>query len=98
MHAPLPPGVTERDPAAWAQRRQEYEEKWAHVRRLMVDFLEFHKYCPRHACRRVGACQSKTVACHEEAFPILREHFYPRLRAAMRAAKTGAGATGKRDA
>jgi hypothetical protein len=78
-HGPLPPGVTERDPAAHAQRRWEHEEFWRWWKHVVADYLEMGKYCPRIACRRAKACVDKDARCHDEALPVLKETFYAGL-------------------
>ena len=89
IHGPLPSGVNETDPAAHAQRRREREESDLWRKRLVVEWCKVYEYCPRKACRRSGACRSPTVACHDEAKPVLDELFYPQFRAALLQRKGG---------
>src|SRR6185295_20415223 len=73
---PLPPGVKEFTPPAHAQRQREIDERRIWVKRLAEEWIEFHKVCPRHACKRNGACQSPTIACHDEYKEVFEELFY----------------------
>jgi hypothetical protein len=86
-HAPLPDGVSERDPQAHAQRAREYAAEWEWKKRFVVELAEVPRYCPRKACKRSRACVSPKVACYDEAEDLLREIFFPRLKAALKADK-----------
>ena len=67
------------DPVRLAERTRQVNALRRYVNLLIMDWIEFHKICPRKACRRAGACRSPTVECHEENFETLKEHFYPDL-------------------
>jgi hypothetical protein len=97
-NGPLPPGVTERDPAAHAQRRREREESWRWFCRVIVEWYEVYRYCPRQNCRRNGACMSPTVICHEEAKELIEEIVYPKLRAVIHKYEAEGGAAGGTEA
>jgi hypothetical protein len=84
LHGPLPEGVTERDPIAHEQRSREHIESWEWIKRFIVEAAEVPRYCPRKACKRNRACMSYKVACYDEAEDVLREIFFPRLRAALK--------------
>ena len=76
----LPPGIEEDTAEAKAWHWEHRHEFGPWSKRLIVDFVEMHKYCPRKACRRAKACRSPTFACHDEAKPVLDEAFYPQFR------------------
>ena len=80
---PLPRGVGPRDPAGLAQRERERMATMLWLNRLVIEWTGLYNACPRKACQRAGACRGKTVPCHEEALPLLREKFYPRLHAVL---------------
>jgi hypothetical protein len=83
LRAPLPEGVTERDPLAHEQRSREHIEAWEWTKRLIVEMAEAPRYCSRKACHRNRACMSAKVACYDEAEAVLRKYYFPRLRAAL---------------
>jgi hypothetical protein len=72
------------DPVLLEARTRQNRALDRHTDRIIMDWLEFHQICPRHACRRAGICKSPTVECHEENFATLKEHFYPKLLKALR--------------
>ena len=91
FHRPLPPGVRETDPEAWAQRHRESEEQYLYLKRMVVGFARFHRYCPLKACRRAGECRSPTVECHDANVKELRKEVYPAMRVVVRAALRAKG-------
>ena len=93
-HAPLPEGVSERDPIAHEIRSREHVLDWEWKRRMVVEMAEMPRYCPRKGCRRSRACVSPTVACFQEQEDLLRKDFIPRLVRAMKEDKRRREAAG----
>ena len=57
---PLPPFVDDK-----GMRSEEMELA---IKRRVVAWVDMHKYCPRHGCRRAGACQSATFVATTRRF------------------------------
>lgn len=93
----IPPGASEDTEegnalmAAWVARTPFFVQHW------LVDFYQFHKYCPRKACRREGACRSARFVCYDEAEPWLRENVYPEIRRLIRDDENPANAAKETD-
>ena len=80
----LPPGVEDGSKEANAYlfaHRSEFRPWW---KRLMAEWFEFHKCCPRKACRRARVCSDPAVGCFEAAEPFLREDVYPKFKEYLR--------------
>jgi hypothetical protein len=95
FRGPSPEGVSEPDPIAHEQRAREHAAQWEWTKRLIVEMAEAPRYCPRKACHRNRACMSPNVACYDEAEEVLREYYFPRLRAALKADKLRRQAAGE---
>jgi hypothetical protein len=65
---------------AFAKGRYEHEQALTDVFRILVNFYEVHKYCPRRACRRARTCASPEVWCFYEAEELFREYVFPQLK------------------
>jgi hypothetical protein len=76
------------DPEGMARYRLWRDEVLVWWKRNVAEFYEIYEFCPRVMCRRGQACMHTEAACHDEAFHILKEHVYPQIMKALRAAPT----------
>lgn len=77
----LPPDLRDKpESVAWAKARHQSLEYEREFKQAIVDFYDLYKGCPYPVCQRAHRCANPAFPCFEDILPLLRKHFFPRLR------------------